>query len=78
TPNPATDFMQLTFESASKDAGQLLIYDNLGRLVSQQASQWTAGENQLEIQVQILGKGSYYLLLQGQQGHMLTKSFQVH
>jgi len=78
TPNPATDFMQLTFESASKDAGQLLIYDNLGRLVSQQASQWTAGENQLEIQVQILGKGSYYLLLQGQQGRILTKSFQVH
>ena len=76
-PNPASDFMQLSLDSESSDAGHLLIYDNQGRLVFQQAAQWSAGQTQLGVPVRALTPGSYYLLLQGQEGRILTQAFQI-
>jgi hypothetical protein len=62
-PNPANEYFEVEFTSASKGATLLQLSDLSGRLILSQAIESTQGENQARVDVSHFSKGVYMLNL---------------
>jgi Metallo-peptidase family M12/Secretion system C-terminal sorting domain/Reprolysin family propeptide len=63
TPNPAQDLFQIQFDTDTALEAQLIITDLTGRTASQQRIQANEGHNRIQVPVQDLGEGLYYVTL---------------
>lgn len=63
-PNPASNYLILPFNAEDNGTVQISIYNSMGRMVLSQKKTVTAGSNQIQISVQTLTRGQYYILLQ--------------
>jgi len=61
SPNPASDFVQLDFSSVIETSGQVLILDQLGRVVLNQSLEVLIGNNSESLSTAHLSSGIYYV-----------------
>lgn len=58
-PNPAVDNLNLMIASPSNSKVSIVVSDLAGKIIMQNAAQLVAGENQMQLNVKALAKGSY-------------------
>jgi hypothetical protein len=63
-PNPATDRLNIRFESGESSQATLRLYDASGRVVRTQAMEVIAGENTVTMELIDLSTGMYFFELQ--------------
>jgi hypothetical protein len=63
-PNPATDRLNIRFESGESSQATLRLYDASGRVVRTQAMEVTSGENTVTMELIDLSTGMYFFELQ--------------
>lgn len=59
-PNPANEHTEIRFDLPDAQAGELLVYDQLGRVVSRHSGDFQAGENKVSLSLDRLEGGVYY------------------
>ncbi|MGL5891692.1 MAG: T9SS type A sorting domain-containing protein, partial [Bacteroidia bacterium] len=64
-PNPTTDFATLSFITDDASEVQVLIYNNVGQLVSSELWQTLPGDNRRNIDISGLSAGIYHIQLVG-------------
>ena len=62
-PNPMNEIAHLEFNSKNELKGQVLISDPLGRIISQEAIVVLRGKNQINLNVESLNTGIYFIQL---------------
>jgi hypothetical protein len=67
-PNPATDRLNIRFESGESSQATLRLYDASGRVVRTQAMEVIAGENTVTMELIDLSTGMYFFELQTVEG----------
>jgi len=61
SPNPTSDFMQLSITAEYSSEVQVLITDLLGKVYREQLVQLTAGQNNIPFQLNDMGQGIYFM-----------------
>lgn len=62
-PNPATDLMNIAFDSKSSEPFELLIINEVGQVVLTKKGNTSIGSNQVELSVESIKNGAYHALL---------------
>ena len=65
-PNPVKYVLYVQVQRSIAEKVSLQIVDMLGKIVSQQSQQLTAGVTTLSINTNLLAKGSYFAVIKGQ------------
>ena len=73
-PNPVSDVLQVQLPSRQKGTVQITITDAAGRQVYLKQQQINEGNNAISIPVQHFAKGTYYLVIDNQEGRQ-SKTF---
>jgi hypothetical protein len=73
-PNPVSDVLQVQLPSQRKETVQIFITDAAGRRVYSKHQQLNEGNNAISLSVQQLSRGTYYLIMENQEGRQ-SKSF---
>lgn len=74
-PNPVVNQLNVKMEAEQEAAYSLRIFAANGQELRNQQIQASNGENQFQIDVTDLSVGAYRVVLQDEEGRMLTKSF---
>jgi len=74
-PNPAKDQMHLSFEAGVSNTGFLRIRDMLGKVINETSIDISPGGNQLDVQVDYLRNGIYFLELNIRDKKRIVKRF---
>lgn len=63
-PNPASQKVQVVFETATEVSGEVSVSNALGSLVYRKAVTMAEGKNQFSVPLQSLANGTYFLRIQ--------------
>ena len=74
-PNPAYGNISLTIDSKGLSITQIDIYDQYGKLISSNQSKLNVGVNKLNLNLESLSNGVYYLTITSQDDYRLSKKF---
>lgn len=74
-PNPAKDQMHLSFEADGSNTGYLRIRDMLGKVIHETSIDISPGGNQLDVQVDYLRNGIYFLEMNIRDKKKIVKRF---
>ena len=74
-PNPAKDQMHLSFEADGSNTGYLRIRDMLGKVINETSIDISPGGNQLDVQVDYLRNGIYFLEMNIRDKKKIVKRF---
>jgi hypothetical protein len=72
-PNPSQDAISLKFDSPENEVLNVMVIDNMGRVVMNNESLIFQGENELTYDVNALSSGSYQILIIGQSINAVKK-----
>jgi hypothetical protein len=76
-PNPVSDMLQVQLPSVRKETVQITITDAVGRTFYIKQQSLNEGNNAISIPVMQLSKGTYYLIIETQDGRQ-SKPFIKH
>lgn len=75
SPNPSTGILQLRFASPNSENLQIQVTNALGEPLYQQQLFMVTGDNQVELSLEKLPAGLYFLLLQNERGKKMSRKF---
>lgn len=72
-PIPAKDFLQIHIQALQKERIQLQLVDIRGKVIMEQFRELQSGDNQLQVEVNELSPGIYFLQLESREGRIVQK-----